>query len=321
MILLPTMQCPRCGGPLAAAEDVAVIATAAAFEDCLRRCEPCGIAVSNAADPRSLTFIHRDPLDNIPNESRAGAFEALSQALNIRNRISKRRRFGFSTSEDAVTWVVFTYLLSTGRLADALCRAAQLPNTASATSPALLLWGSPIGGDTRAAELRTELERACAGLEEEPNSFSEPDVVVDLGEAGLIFVEVKYRSGNDRKPPDYRGWDRYARAPGLAWQIDEVRASGCYELARNWCLLKRLAGTKRAALVNLGFDTLFRGDDGRRLDRFVAALGDEPHSHFSKVEWPRLLAGEMSGAPRWFTEFCGQRNLFGPSGGARLMLA
>jgi hypothetical protein len=76
------------------------------YDDCLRRCEPCGIGASNAADPQAVTYIHRDPLGNIPIESRKGVSRALGEALNARNRESKRRRFGFSTSEDAVTWVV-----------------------------------------------------------------------------------------------------------------------------------------------------------------------------------------------------------------------
>jgi hypothetical protein len=60
------------------------------FDDCLRRCETCQIAASNAADPESVTYIYRDPILNIPLESREGASDALSQALNVRSRESKR---------------------------------------------------------------------------------------------------------------------------------------------------------------------------------------------------------------------------------------
>jgi hypothetical protein len=95
-------------------ERIGKIQTTREFQDCLRRCEPCEIGASNTADPQRVTFIYRNPLENIPFESRAHAIEALGRALNERNRSSKLSRFGFSTSEDAVTWVVFTYLLRSG---------------------------------------------------------------------------------------------------------------------------------------------------------------------------------------------------------------
>ena len=107
-------------------EPIEKIPVATQFDDCLRRCEPCGIGASNAADPEAVTYIHRDPLENIPIASREGVSEVLDQALNVRNRGSKRLRFGFSTSEDAVTWVVFTYLLRSGQLHAALRRAGLI---------------------------------------------------------------------------------------------------------------------------------------------------------------------------------------------------
>jgi len=163
------------------------------FDDCLRRCETCGIGASNASDPDAVTYIHRDPLGNIPSESREGAIETLAQALNVRNRESKLRRFGFSTSEDAVTWVVFTYLLRSGLLIEALRRAELIPDGIVTAEPTLLLWGARIEGGARGAEIRRQLSDLCASLHEDPNSFSEPDVMVDLGAQGLIFIEVKLR--------------------------------------------------------------------------------------------------------------------------------
>jgi hypothetical protein len=62
------------------------------------------------------------------------------------------------------------------------------------------------------------VDNLCAGLGEVPNSFSEPDVIVDFGEAGLMFIEVKHRRGNDLK-----------RA-GLSWLV-EIRVGGSTSLA------------------------------------------------------------------------------------------
>lgn len=285
------------------------IRVATQFDDCLRRCEPCGIGASNAADPNRVTYIHRDPLGNIPVESRAGASEALAQALNVRSRESKRRRFGFSTSEDAVTWVVFTYLLRSGQLRDVLRRIGLISNTSVAVAPTLLLWGVPIDDAGRGAEIRKQLSDLCAGLQEDPNSFSEPDVIIDLGSDGLVFIECKYFSGNDRKAADYSGWSRYATAAGLAWRIGDVKVSGCYELARNWCLLKAMAGRRPASLVNLGPAGLFAGAEGVRLDRFVAALDTDDRSRFLRIAWPEFLGTGVNDLPDWFARFCRERNL------------
>jgi hypothetical protein len=188
-----------------------------------------------------VTFIYRDPFKNIPIETREGASEVLRQAFNIRNRESKQRRFGFSTSEDAVTWVVFTYLLRSGQLAGALQRTGLIADETSIMAPALLLWGVPIGNDPRGAAIRKHLSDLCTSLREDADSFSEPDVIIDLGEKGLVFFEVKYHSRNDLKPGNYPGWSRYASAAALSWRFDDMKASGHYELARNWCLLKSLA--------------------------------------------------------------------------------
>ena len=95
---LPSLKCPRCSRPIAATESIDRVPMATQFDNCLRRCEPCGIGASNAADPEAVTYIHRDPLGNIPTESRDGAIQTLGQAFNVRNRESKLRRFVFSTS-------------------------------------------------------------------------------------------------------------------------------------------------------------------------------------------------------------------------------
>jgi hypothetical protein len=129
-------------------------------------------------------------------------------------------------------------------------------------------------------------------------------------EDGLIFIEVKYRGPNDTQPADYPQWARYTC--GLAWRVEDVMASGCYELARNWCLLKRLAGERPATLVNLGPANLFRGEEGARLDRFVAALGTDERSHFKKLRWCRLLGTDFTS--NWFVQFCRDRGLVSPFG-------
>jgi hypothetical protein len=222
MTELISLICPSCDGPIAAVRLFDKAPVAKRFEDCLRRCVACGVAASNAARSRDVTFIYRDPLENIPIESREGAIDALSRSLNVRGRQSKRSRFGFTTSEDALTWVLFTYLLRSGQLVAALQRIELIAEKKPTTAPVLLLWGVPIGTTTRGIELRSQLRTLCASLKEDPTSFSEPDVIIDLGEGGLVFIEVKYRSGNDQKLDNYLGWSRYESAAGITWRFDEV---------------------------------------------------------------------------------------------------
>ena len=141
-----------------------------------------------------------------------------------------------------MTWVVFSHLLRTRQLSVALVEAGLISVEASTVVPTLLLWGVPIDSDTAGTAIQEKLKRRCRELGERANSFSEPDVVIDLGGFGLIFIEVKYRCRNDIKTRNYNGWESYAHATNVGWEADEVVNSGLYELARNWCLLKGTAG-------------------------------------------------------------------------------
>ena len=208
-----SLPCPRCQRPIAGIEYVGRVPVARQFGDCLRRCETCGIGASNAAV--GATYIYHEPLENIPVESREGAREALDQALNKRNRKSKLVRFGYSTSEDAVTWVVFTELLRSGQLLSALRQVGVISEETMTALPTLLLWGAPVPRSARGALIQRELGDACGGLQEDEDSFSEPDVIIDLADAGLLIIEVKHRSDNDFKQAGYAGWERYRSALGL----------------------------------------------------------------------------------------------------------
>lgn len=84
---LPSLICPSCHLPIACVESAGKVPVATQFDDCLRHCEPCAIGASNASDRGAVTFIHRDPLGNIPVESREGASEALAQAQHSQPRI------------------------------------------------------------------------------------------------------------------------------------------------------------------------------------------------------------------------------------------
>ena len=306
---LPALVCPGCHGEIASAAVTGKAPSASTFRSCLRKCDACGIGASNTRDSDAVTFIYRDPIESIPLESRHGADEALRRALNEHNRSSKRARFGFvPTSEDALTWVIFTYLLRAGLLLKTLQRLGLAADDPNPGMPSLLLWGVPVDDCSGGEELRGQLEMLCMSLGENPQSLSEPDVIIDLGRGGLIFIEVKHRSGNDRQDPNYVGWKKY-RSPELAWDMDVIRDSGCYELARNWRLLHGLASNRRATLINLGPLSLFNGKEGERLDRFAQGLNATKLSEFRKLSWNEFLSDALLEAPDWFIDFCSQRRV------------
>src|SRR5687768_3684970 len=107
------MKCRNCGSmiqPLVIGVDKPK--AAASYGDCNYRCtnEVCGVAYTNALAESSRRMIQPDYRLNIPAHVRDGVNEALTDALNVRNRPTKRKKFAFESSEDALTWTVFRYL-------------------------------------------------------------------------------------------------------------------------------------------------------------------------------------------------------------------
>lgn len=273
------------------------------FESCLRTCGGCkGVGASNGRD--KPTFIHRNPLTNIPEESRGGVLEVIRNALNVQNRPKKEIAFGFETSEDAVTWVVFEYLHRSQLLVPSLQALGIQPDMQTSSQPALLLWGVPVGSSPRSIQIRDRLARECLALGESAQSLSEPDVLIDLGENGIVLIEVKYLSNNDCAPYNYSNWQKYSSQGRLSWDFDQVRHTGCYELARYWCILNRIADGRNMWLVNLGRPQLFQGQQGARLDRFVSALKADATQAFVKATWTELLSPILPATERWFSDFC-----------------
>jgi hypothetical protein len=225
--------------------------------------------------------------------------------VNERNRVSKLARFGFfPTSEDAVSWVVFSHLLRTGQLTTTFQQAGLVGPEAGSIRPELLLWGAAVDPGPRGVDIQSSLRQICLGLGESSTSLSEPDVIVDFGDCGVVFIEVKHRSGNDVKKVDYAGWAKYADHPSAGWASAAVRESGCYELARNWLLMSQLAGGRPGTLVNLGPETLFVGTAGAALAKFTAAIATNDRRRFRTLSWTRFRrAIPSSVAHDWLSDF------------------
>ena len=301
---LPEMGCPACGSILRPRPGAAIAPTT--WRDCLRRCLRCELGLSNARINPTVLF--NDPRMNVPPEVRGGVIETLALALNVRNRANKKIKFGFSTSEDALTWTVFSFLQGSGQLLEVL-RRAGLPIPDGVSLPeALLLWGVPIDPDRavddRGRPLRVRIESISDQLGEDPRSRTEPDVVIDLGDFGPLIIEVKHRSGTDVKSSSYAGWDRYYPANSPSPHATLMRFSGCYELARNWRLGTELASVppRPFTLACLGPDELFQGAGAETLMPFEAGLPSEGTARFQKLTWNALL-GAVKHAPDWLARY------------------
>jgi hypothetical protein len=300
------MTCEECGARIEPAMTTEVRRRARGFDSCLFRCV-CGVAYSNAASPQARRKIYRDPELNVPLEVRGGLADVLARSVNELNRESKRESFCSTASEDAVTWTVFRYLASSGTL-DVVAEVAGA--SAASQTPALLLWGAPADETEPARTLAARLARVSAELGEDPHRRTEPDVVVAWPEL-LLVIEVKYRSGNDRKPDYPHFWRYLDREELFAVSTAEIERDGRYELTRNWRVAAGLAEPGSSAMVvNLGLRGV--AADG---NDFASKLAVTANRRFVGLEWQTLVRAmrERAPLPAWLEKFLGERQLDGRS--------
>lgn len=310
---LPALPCPECNQPLPSCAFTPNASgkarKASVFEDCLRRCETCGVGLSNNANAESIVAIYRDPLRNVPLEVREGVLETLGQSLNVLNRTNKKTHFCSENSEDAATWTVFRYLQKAGCLRSVFAEQNIGPAVCSFEEPRLLLWGVPMPLDNaNGSDCAKRLIGVIDEIEHNPTSRSEPDVVLDFGEFGVIFVEVKFKSRNDVKSPDHAGWSTYLRNTVAFSDTTGVKKARLYELARNWRIGRQYADDRPFALVNLGRANLFNGEQGKLLTLFEAAVGQDERHTCHRVTWQQLMQS-LTNKPRWLLRYEADRGL------------
>lgn len=290
---LSSLICPRCAALLHPRTGYATQATC--FEDCLRRCDSCGIGFSNGR--HSQTRIYRNALDNIPPEVRPSVEDALTNALNVHNRTNKRLKFGFSSSEDALTWTVFSYLQSCNQLNSAV-RSCGVSCSCD-DEPISLLWGvpqrrsSPLG-----RSIRERVIKICDQLGEDPRKRSEPDVILDCADGGLVIIEVKYRSRNDQQKFGDKH-EKYLTDTDAFAEPELVRRSELYELTRNWRIGVELAEGRPFTLVNL----MLKNREPNQIRQFRSGL-NYLKGTYRVVTWKDFLSGcNSSDRPLWFREY------------------
>lgn len=292
--LLPIV-CPSCGVLVRAADGN--LKTANCYADCLRKCEKCEVGFSNAKN--GPTIIYLMPELNVPSQVREGVRETLALALNERHRTDKLIKFGFSTSEDALTWTVFRYLAGTGQLARVFTSLLALP--VSTSKPTLLLWGVPcpmdvIGGH----ELARSVVAVSDHLDEMSSRRSEPDVIIDFGDSGLVVIEVKYRSENEKKRFDPHYYMKYLSGSNAFTDTKAVGESALYELTRNWRIGTELAQGRAFTLINL----VLKPEKTGVLSMFRKGLNFEM-GQFSNSTWADFLSTFQK--PAWLSAYLSTR--------------
>jgi hypothetical protein len=294
VISLPNVPCPKCQSAIIAT--IGEIRAATKYSDCLRRCEKCGIGFSNGINRPTLIYL--SPEHNVPEQVRNAILQTLKQSLNEQHRPDKISKFGFSTSEDALTWTVFQHLRSSGQLRTALHSCAI---TGSQSEPsALLLWGVPNPLDSvEGSRFRERLIAICDRLGEDRTCRSEPDVAVDFGDAGVVVIEVKYRSGNDKQKFGTR-YDRYVRETDSFVDVEAIGRSELYELTRNWRIGVELASGRPFTLVNL----VVRDSDPVRTEEFRAGLNPK-RGKFLVLRWADFMARIEQ--PDWLKSYLAAR--------------
>ena len=312
MVKLKNLICPRCGQLIESDEyepkNSGGAFAATSFNKCLRRCNECGIGFSNAKNPDSVVKIYRNPLDNIPPEVHDGAVETLLNALNKFNRENKLKKYAFETSEDAVTWTVFNYLKQRKILCESLKLSGVEWLTKTDLEPTVLLWGVPVpGSDRRGIDINKNLVMILDQIGEDSQKFSEPDVILDFGDIGVVLIEVKYRSPNDTLNGKSSKWDKYLYNSSAFADINGVKKTGYYELARNWRIAWELAGDRSMALINLGPESIFKNNDGKIIE-FSQRLKQNNRHKFIDMTWTRFFEG-VSDHPQWFDRYLKKRNL------------
>lgn len=309
MVHLPATRCPCCGALMGNrafkpnAKGGARRATG--YDSCLRQCASCGVGYSNAQ--KNPKRIYKDPLRNVPPEVRNGALQILQGAINVLNHKSKLSKFGSESSEDAVTWTIFSFLHQ--HHADELPSLyEQVLGIREARPPALLLWGVPVHQSQREDEVHRRLIEVSDTLGEAPRRRSEPDVVLDFGDAGLAIVEVKFGSGNESKGSD--NWHRYLPCPAAFVDASQAEASGLYELVRNWRIGHELAGDRPFVLVNLAKAPTLTSTKG--METFRYSLATSKDRRFLPLPWRDFLAvarRATGGFPDWIEDYLRARRL------------
>src|SRR5216683_3018227 len=318
MAILRELVCPGCGDTIRGADwNPPLDGTPATtgYDSCARKCVGCGFGFSNS-QATTPTVIYRDPFWDVPEFIARESKDVLRRALNVVSRGKKEQRFASRNSEDHVTWTMFRYLVVTRKISALAERLGIL--TAGAPEPKVLLWGVSITPGEEARELEKRIQTTLDALGERAYRRSEPDVILDFGMTGVVFIEVKLRSPNNYEDITEERTNRYInrsddeQSSRPFVNSDKAIQSGSYELIRNWRILWELAKNRPAALVNLGVLPC-PGEAEDRLKKFEESLLTTPQRRFLRISW-RDFIGAIVHKPLWLSRYIDDRGILDQKG-------
>ncbi|MGP1510812.1 MAG: hypothetical protein ACTTIU_09810 [Treponema lecithinolyticum] len=271
------IKCPKCGCDMI--EVNIAHKTASKYEDCIRRCESCQIGASNAqVNPVIIYKNYRNNIckNKIPESFLENLDETLAKTLNQANRENKKIKLGFSTSEDAVSWIFIKYF-SVNNALSVLQNILDLKDEISE----ILMWGVP--QINRNSVYTEKLQHICTGLGEDKKYYTEPDIIV-ITKSTSVFIEVKVKSANDKQKLGEKDYDKYL-SDTFYTDVKAAKESLCYELIRNWTV-GNLFAENNFKLINLAPGHLFLCEK-KSLTAFTQSLkGSE---NFIQLSWEAVF--------------------------------
>ena len=268
------IECPKCNSIMQ--EFDIKPKKASKYEDCIRRCIQCQIGASNAQI--NPTLIYKDYRNNIPSNLLQHLNETLEKTLNTTNRENKKIKLGFSTSEDAVSWIFIKYFLVNDKL-PVLQKILNLEDEISE----ILMWGVP--QINRNSGYTEKLQHICDSLGEDKKYYTEPDIII-ITKSESVFVEVKVKSRNDKQAADNRNYDKYL-LDKFYTDIEAAKKSSYYELIRNWTI-GNIFAENNFKLINLAPQKLFsKEDQNSNFKLFINSLKDS--RNFIQLSWEAVF--------------------------------
>lgn len=267
------IQCPICGRYME--EDSISFKTPENYNECIRKCFSCRVGASNGK--KNPTIIYDDYKKNIPSSLLNNLEYTLENSNNLQNRPNKKIKIGFSTSEDAVSWIFINYFIQNKKL-NVLKEIFRCKSIITE----IFMWGVP----QIDRQYENHLKDICRNLGENENSFSESDIIV-ICEDEIVFIEVKVKSGNDKQDPDKKNFDMYLNND---FYLDKnlAKKSKYYELIRNWTIANSFSDDKKIRLINLAPKRLFNTENcDQDFSNFLSSLKNR--ENFEQLSWEDVI--------------------------------
>jgi hypothetical protein len=272
------------------------------YDDCRYKCENCRIGYSNGKYP---TAIYENYKDNIPNQLHDRLDDILDSSLNIKNRKNKKNKISFCTSEDALTWIFFSYFSKyekTENLMEILGFDRELIDN-------IYFWGTAYKKTEESDSFRKQMEHILINyFNEKKKLLSEPDIIIKT-KTKLIFCEIKLGSGNYSK----KSVDKYEKYISNDYFSDteKIHESKCYELIRNWSILNKISKGEKVYLFNIGINEIFDKEDSKPyLNYFIESINNK--NAFLRKRWVSDIISRINkdDVEDWFYQGISQRISF-----------